>query len=50
MGFQMLDMDLLDVNYFLFQLVSMNCEIVLTYEFLHVVNVLLFISVKVSQS
>ena len=31
---------------FLFQLVFMNCEIILTYELFHVINVLLFISVK----
>ena len=35
---------------FLFQLVSMNCETILTYELFHFVNVLRFISVKFPQS
>ena len=35
---------------FMFHLVSMNYEIILTYELFHVMNVLLFISVKFPQS
>ena len=45
---QMFSIDCLNLNYFCFNF-SMNCEIVLTYELFHVMNIFLFISVKLPQ-
>ena len=46
---QMLSIDWLNVELLMFQLFSMNCKIVLTYKLFHVMNVFLFIFVKLLQ-
>ena len=46
---QMLSIDWLNVELLMFQIFSMNCEIVLTYKLFHVMNVFMFISMKLPQ-